>query len=906
LSTTVHDVIEKFRTSPGSNRERGEKFERLMVAYLKLDPLYAEKFSEVWMWSEWPGRAGKSDTGIDLVAQERESGEFCAIQCKFYEPQHHLQKADIDSFFTASGKQPFTSRIIISTTDKWGRNAEDAVDKQQIPVARIGLSDIALAPIDWDLAWPQPGVEVQLRRTTPKTLRPHQSTAVEKVFEGFETSDRGKLIMACGTGKTFTSLKIAEYTAQAKGAPTTVLYLVPSISLLSQTLREWTANCATSLRSFAVCSDTKVGKRSDSEDISVHDLALPATTNTDKLITQVNTTDADTELTVIFSTYQSIDVVAKAQAKGLPTFDLIICDEAHRTTGVTLVEADESSFVKVHDNSFIAATKRLYMTATPRLFDDNTKTKAEAASAVLASMDDETLFGPEFHRLGFGEAVEKNLLTDYKVLILTVDEKHIAKNMQAQVADENNEINLDDAVKIVGCWNGLAKRSGQTLDGTGFGKDLAPMRRAVAFSQSIKASKKLTAKFTEVIDSYHDAKDDVLRCEVEHVDGTYNALQRNHKLDWLKADAGQRVCRILSNARCLSEGVDVPDLDAVLFLNPRNSVVDVVQSVGRVMRRAEGKEYGYIILPVGIPSGMDPSEALRDNKRYKVVWQVLQALRAHDDRFNATINKIALNRNKPSNIMVGTVGLNGDGEDGSSSASQDAASQLALFNVEEWRDAIYAKIVTKVGERTYWEDWATDVAKIAGRHTDRITTLLENPDSNVGEAFDNFLLGLRNNLNDAITRADAIDMLAQHLITKPVFDALFEGYSFTEHNPVSQVMQTMLDALDDQALDKENETLERFYASVRLRAEGIDNAEGKQTIIKDLYERFFKLAFAKVSQSLGIVYTPVEIIDFILRSVNDTLKTEFGASLSDKGVHVLDPGFMRKSGVSRDTLTAAA
>ncbi|TQF65314.1 N-6 DNA methylase [Rhodococcus spelaei] len=866
-----------------------------MAQYLRLDPLFADRFEQVWMWSQWPGRDGQPDTGIDLVALERETGGYCAIQCKFYEPDHYLQKPDIDSFLATSGKKPFTSRLIISTTDKWGPNANAALDGQTIPVQRIGLSYLADSPIAWDTAWPTGTVEVDLTRTAPKQLRPHQDLAVRKVFEGFETSDRGKLIMACGTGKTFTALKIAEYTAQAKTGPATVLFLVPSISLLSQTLREWSANCEVDLRSYAVCSDTKVGKRSDDTgDMAVVDLALPATTDPDTLITRIKNAEHPDGLTVVFSTYQSIGVIADAQTKGLPEFDLVICDEAHRTTGVTLAGADESNFVRIHDNTYLRAAKRLYMTATPRLFDDGTKSKADEAGAEIASMDDETKFGPEFHRLGFGEAVEKNLLTDYKVLILTVDEKYIAKNLQSQLADENNELNLDDAVKIVGCWNGLAKRAGQTPDGQGFGTDLAPMRRAVAFSQSIKASKTLSGKFVEVIDSYDDAGEGVLRCEVDHVDGTFNALERNQRLDWLKADAGDGVCRILSNARCLSEGVDVPDLDAVLFLNPRNSVVDVVQSVGRVMRRAEGKEYGYIILPVGIPSGMEPAEALRDNKRYKVIWQVLQALRAHDDRFNATINTIDLNKNKPTNIMVGSIGLDdetGSGGEGSGSekAGQDAATQLALFNASEWRDAVYAKIVAKVGERTYWEDWAKDVAAIAARHTARISALLESADGQVAEAFDKFLDGLRANLNDGITRTDAIDMLAQHLITKPVFDALFDGYDFAGHNPVSKVMQTMLDVLDDQALNKENEALEGFYASVRARAQGIDNAEGKQKIITELYERFFKLAFAKTAESLGIVYTPIEIVDFILRSVDDALKAEFGAALTDSGVHVLDP-----------------
>ncbi|WP_189061990.1 DEAD/DEAH box helicase [Longimycelium tulufanense] len=893
MATTVHDILEAFRALPVSNRERGEKFERLMVQYLKLDPLYAEKFSEVWMWADWPGRAGKPDTGIDIVAEERETGGYCAIQCKFYEPDHYVQKSDIDSFFTASGKAPFTSRIIISTTDKWSQHAEDALDDQRIPVSRVGLADIGQSPIRWDLAWPRPGIDIELRLEHKKALRPHQQEAVDAVFDGFASHDRGKLIMACGTGKTFTSLKVAErLAAERNGQPTNVLFLVPSISLLSQTLREWTAQTQTPMRTFAVCSDTKVGKRSESEDISVHDLAFPATTDTTKLVQQVARTDGSTPLTVIFSTYQSITTVSAAQQAGFPDFDLVICDEAHRTTGVTLAGQDESQFVKVHDNTVIKTAKRLYMTATPRLFDDNTKTSAQQNSAVLCSMDDESLYGPEFHRLGFGKAVAEGLLTDYKVLILTVDEKYIAASLQSQVADENNEISLDDAVKIVGCWNGLAKRSGRTPDGGGFPPGSPPMRRAVAFARSIKESKKLTKSFAEVIGSYDAADETTLRCEVRHVDGSYNALQRNVELDWLKADAEANTCRILSNARCLSEGVDVPDLDAVLFLNPRNSVVDVVQSVGRVMRKAEGKDYGYIILPVGIPTDVAPDKALSDNKRYKVVWQVLQALRAHDDRFNATVNKIELNKRKPDNIMIGTVGFDGDGGDGSTNDAGSAAGvhQATLdLPVEVWRDAIYAKIVTKVGERAYWENWAKDVAAIADRHVARITALVDDPTSGKQVAFEKFLDELRANINPGVTKADAIDMLAQHLITKPVFDALFAGYDFSTKNPVSQTMQRMLDILGDQALGKEAETLESFYASVRVRAEGIDNHEGRQKVITELYEKFFKTALPKAADAFGIVYTPIPVVDFILRATDQALQRHFDTSLSAPGVQIIDP-----------------
>ena len=883
--TTIHEVLDSIRATSSSEREKGDRFERLMRAFLSKDVVWSERFGQVWLWNDWPERTG-ADVGIDLVAEDRTTGELCAIQCKFYDPDHRLVKSDIDSFFTASGKAPFASRLIISTTDHWTSHAEAALANQQIPVTRLRVADLDSSTIDWQFyVLTSPDDVVQ---RAPKQIRPHQQAALDDVIAGFASHDRGKLIMACGTGKTFTSLKITETMVPTGGS---VLVLVPSISLLSQTLTEWGAAASVPLRPFAVCSDTKVGRRrtrDDSEDISLVDLPFPASTDPQRLADRAGV-EASDGITVVYSTYQSIGVIAEAQRLGLPEFDLIICDEAHRTTGVTLFGSDESHFVKVHDNDYIRAGKRLYMTATPRLYDENTKSAAQQNAALICSMDDEDLYGPEFHRLGFGKAVGDGLLTDYKVLILTVDEEYIAGSLQPQLADENNEINLDDAVKIVGCWNGLAKRAGAATDGSTFKPGEAPMARAVAFSRSIAESQALTAKFDEVIGAYNDAHEGTLACQVRHVDGTFNALARNAQLDWLKEPLPELSCRILSNARCLSEGVDVPDLDAVLFLNPRNSVVDVVQSVGRVMRKAEGKDYGYIILPVGIPSGMKPEVALKDNKRYRVIWQVLQALRAHDDRFNATVNKIELNKEGPKNIMVAHVGP--DDEDGGQPAdSGDAAArQIALFNVEEWRDAIYAKIVTKVGQRAYWENWAADVAAIAERHVHRINERVADENSEAGQAFTEFLAELRTNINPGLSRADAIDMLAQHLITKPVFDALFGSEEFTSHNPVSVTMDAMLATLDDQALAAEHDQLQGFYDSVRLRADGIDNHEGRQRIITELYERFFKVALPKTADAFGIVYTPIEIVDFILRSVDWALREYFGADISSEGVQVLDP-----------------
>lgn len=902
-NTSLQTIFAQFREDARNNRDLGDRFERMMLRFFEIDPIYADRFDKIWMWNDWPDKGAVGDIGIDLVARDSATHELVAIQCKFYLPEHTLAKADINSFFTAMGREQFTSGMIVSTTDKWGKNADDALNHQTKPVTRLSVHDLEASPVNWsrfNARRPQ-----DLERKPKHKPRPHQKAAIDDVIQGFKEADRGKLIMACGTGKTFTALKIAE--EQAPGG--NILFLVPSLSLLAQTLREWTAQATDGIHAMAVCSDINIGKRrskdnDEDESITVHDLAFPATTNDKQLtgqyksIAKAATKDDAKKLTVVFSTYHSIKAVSQAQKAGLPEFDLIICDEAHRTTGVTLVGEDESHFVKVHEAKFIKAKKRLYMTATPRIYGEDAKSKAKDAAAEVASMDDPNCFGEEFHRLGFGEAVKNGLLTDYKVLVLAVDESYVAKTFQKQLASKS-ELNLDDATRITGCWNGLEKRFESIKDAPDLQGDAQPMRRAVAFSRTIKDSKKFVQQFHDIVAAYkddHPDLDNLLDVQADHVDGSDDALRRNSLLDWLKQDAPGNTARILSNARCLSEGVDVPALDAVMFLNPRNSVVDVVQSVGRVMRRSPDtdKRFGYIILPIGIPADKTPEEALKDNQKYKVVWQVLQALRAHDDRFNATINQIELNKNRPDNIQV--IGVGGDGEDeGSTSGGdskpkvRDVQAEFAFPQLDAWKDAIYAKMVKKCGDRAYWATWAGDIAKIANTHITRIKALVNDKDAPYAKDFAEFLAGLQQNLNPAVSADEAIEMLAQHLITRPVFDALFANYDFTARNPVSQAMQVMVEKLDEQSVDKEAEKLEKFYASVRDRAAKLDNAEARQSVIIELYDEFFKNAFPRMAQRLGIVYTPVEVVDFIIHSVQDILRDQFDSSLSDKDVHIIDP-----------------
>ena len=913
--STLRNLLDSYRDAARTERDKGTYFERLAAAYLTHDPMQIQQYESVQPYNVWASAHGWDgrDTGIDLVAKLRGEDGFAAIQCKFYDAKHRIRKEDIDSFISASAKEPFKRRVIIDTTDvPWSENAETMLRGQAIITTRLSLADLESSSIQWERFTAKGEVVLSKK----KTILPHQRDALVAVRSGLENADRGKLIMACGTGKTFTSLKIAEDLAGPGGR---VLFLVPSLALMSQTVREWTADSETPLRSFAVCSDTQVGKRRVSADdvaeIDYLDLAFPATTDATKLASSAKCPDLD-KMTVIFATYQSIQVIASAQQKhGLPEFDLIICDEAHRTTGATLEGEDDSNFVKVHDQNVIASKKRLYMTATPRVFGEAVRAKANEASALLYDMDNQSYFGETLFARGFGWAVENKLLTDYKVLVLAVDEQMVSTGVQKRLADGTSEMKLDDATKIIGCYKALAKHGlkGELLT------DPQPMKRALAFCKDIATSKMIQQEFAAVIAEYlesdegKEAEGDAkpLDCQLEHVDGTFNAKSRDRLLNWLKENHSDHACRILTNARCLSEGVDVPALDAILFMHPRRSQIDVVQSVGRVMRRAEDKNMGYVILPIGVPSGVTPEDALNDNERYRIVWQILNALRSHDERFDAMINKADLgvdvsdhieviavsnklptrkeNKGTSPNIGYGHAPDREEDDDRDPGTGKPPQPFQSAFTFDEFSKAIMAKIVKKCGRRDYWEDWAADIAKIAQTHITRITAIVQKHGTAERTAFESFLAEIRDDLNDSITEAEAIEMLAQHIITRPVFDALFEDYSFAKNNPVSRAMQQVLNKLDELNLEKESESLQKFYESVKRRASNIDNAQAKQKIIVELYDKFFRNAFPKMTERLGIVYTPVEVVDFIIHSVNEVLQSEFSQTLGSKGVHIIDP-----------------
>lgn len=936
--------MESINASSLSARDKGTRFETLIRDWLMKEPTYANLFTKVQTWKDWaydnPSLAGNGkDYGIDLVATNAEGDGFTAVQCKLYEKDHRVTKAEIDSFLAASSKSHFTHRLLVATNEKWSENVVKELHAQAIPVTLITRNNLAASVIDWAV-YAKSGEVV----TKPKRVpRKYQEDAIKEVTLGFEKADRGKLIMACGTGKTFTAMKIAEKMGGDRGL---VMFLVPSLSLLSQTLSDWKQQCQFPINAFAVCSDTSTGKADleDIESLTVEsELSYPATTQADKLAAEVKQALTKPGMTVIFSTYQSIEVVNQAQKLyGLPEIGLIICDEAHRTAGGHHVLDEDAPFQRIHDQNFIRGKKRLYMTATPRIFGGDAKKQSEAGDAVLYSMDDEKIFGKTFSTISFSEAVRLGCLVDYKVIVLAVEESVIQnKGLDDYQLVEAGGLPVKHAAKVIGAWRALSKCD---LKGErSMWSDLKLMRRAVGFAQIINppqpgsnldrtSSKLFQANFEKTVEEFkhdhflklneknptfsHAAYDAAypLECECKHIDGSMNATEKGALLDWLRAEPAKNHCKILFNVRCLSEGVDVPSLDAVIFLSPRKSMVDVVQTVGRVMRTAPGKERGYVILPVVTPAGVSGELALNNNKEFDVVWQVLRALKSIDNDFSAVVDGQlgTVNPEKIEVVSVTTEKINrkptkksepgpGTGSGGRRGKGEkkngDADMQGSLFERDEiFEDSIRTRILKRVGNRREWGDWAEDVAMLCDSQVRHIEKKIKDEPA-VQKKFEEFKRELKATLNGDLDDREIVEMLAQHVVTKPILDALFTiydengnvVYEFSKQNPIAKAMTTMVEELDRQGMQTPAKTLNDFYESVRARTRHVKTSAERQTIIKELFEKFFKAAFPKQQEKLGIVYTPIEVVDFINRSVSDLLKKEFNTDIADPGVHVLDP-----------------
>ena len=925
-------ALKYIRDNAESSSEKGTGFESLVKLYFEHDDLQKQYYEKVQTYRDWASSRKNfdpNDIGIDLVAKIRGKNSFASIQCKFFRKDLEIKKQQIDSWISASSSDEFSELLLIDTSlEELGSHAEYTIKNlsKNKRYRRIPANEMDRGRIDWSNFISENDISLKKKNE----LRPHQTKAINDIKKGFEKDDRGKMIMACGTGKTFTALRFAEQTVGQSGM---VLYMVPSLALMSQTISEWKSQSELEIFAYSACSDEKVGKNKKKDEdriiLRLSDLAFPATTDSEILSNEIKSAKKDA-MKVIFSTYQSIDVISKAQKKcGLDRFDLIICDEAHRTTGETLGDEDESNFVKIHKDENVSGSKRLYMTATPKIYAENLKKKAEKAQIEISSMDDKSKFGETLHHHSFGQAVENNLLSDYKVVVLAVDEGIVNENIQSFFKSSDTQLKLDEATKMIGCYKALGKIGFDDDDKSLIQKTTSleknylpnktPMKRALCFTRTIASSELFVEQFNEVVREYEmnekieDKYKLNLKVSLKHVDGKHNAQQRANRLNWLEDDIEENSCHILSNAKCLSEGVDVPALDAIIFLHPRKSHIDVIQAVGRVMRKAHKKKMGYVILPITVPAGISPEQVLNKDKNYDVVWQLLNALRAHDERLEGKINSLKLGEDISNVIDI--IGIGNEeleavtgvvkelkkekkdkktkedeevSEDEVGPVEEESIEQLG-FKLEDFSKAIKAKIVEKCGTRDYWENWATDIAEIAKSHIKKIKTIVSKNNTEERNSFLLFLEEIQDDLNPEITELDAIEMLAQHIITLPVFDALFKGSKFKEENAVSKAMETVLSQIYTLNIDTESQTLEKFYESVKRRAAGIVTPTGRQTLILELYDRFFRNAFPLMTQKLGIVYTPVEVVDFIIHSVEDVMQEEFRSTLGNEGVHILDP-----------------
>ncbi|WP_423752038.1 type ISP restriction/modification enzyme [Helicobacter pylori] len=744
--------------------------------------------------------------------------------------------------------------------------------------------------IDWEKFDPTK-TEDEIPLCDKKRPRPHQTEAIEKTKEYFSDpkNARGKLIMACGTGKTYTSLKIMEALD-----PKITLFLAPSIALLSQTFREYAQEKSDPFYASIVCSDDKTGqsKNEDNDDIKFSELPLKPSTRLEDILSVYERAQKENKRFIIFSTYQSALRIKEAQEAGLNGIDLIICDEAHRTVGAmysTNERDDKNAFTLCHSDGNIKATKRLYMTATPKVYSESSKAKAKESDNVIYSMDDAQTFGEEIYTLNFERAIALDLLTDYKVLILAVRSENLSgvtnsvNKKISQLKAEGTKldkklINNEFVCKIVGTHKGLAKQDLIALDDENKEDndlknkaDTFVSQRAISFCKSIQTSKNIKDSFETIMECYDEELKKKsfknLKINIDHVDGTMNCKDRLEKLEELNKFE-PNICKVLSNARCLSEGVDVPALDSVIFFDGKSAMVDIIQAVGRVMRKAKNKKRGYIILPIALRESeiKNLDEAVK-NTNFQNIWKVLKALRSHDSSLvdEATFKE---------KIKI-------FGSDDAKNPDDDKTLFDAIL-LQDLANAVYNVMPTKLGDRNYWENFAKKTSNIARTLNERLKELFgKNP-----EIFDNFLTSLRGNIHQNIKEEEALDMITSHVITKPIFDAIFGD---NIQNPIAKALDKMVLKLSDLGLEGETKDLKNLYESVKTEAARAKSQKTQQELIKNLYNTFFKEAFRKQSEKLGIVYTPIEVVDFILRATNGILKKHFNTDFNDKNITIFDP-----------------
>ncbi len=905
-------IKEKLHAIPNL-RHKGSLFEKISKQFL-LEHDSANEYESIDLWYDWKLRGKERDKGIDIVITTSNK-EYIAVQCKFH--QNSISYNDISPFLTqllsGVGEVRFKKGIIISTSNLTSE-ALKAIEQIRstgmgIDIDEITEEDFIYSRIDWEKFDPTK-TEDEIPLCDKKKPRTHQIEAINATKEYFSDpkNARGKLIMACGTGKTYTSLKIMEALD-----PKITLFLAPSIALLSQTFREYAQEKSEPFYASIVCSDDKVGKskNEDNDDIKFSELPVKASTRLEDILSVRKKAQKENKRFIIFSTYQSALRIKEAQEAGLGGIDLIICDEAHRTVGAmysTNERDDKNAFTLCHRDENIKATKRLYMTATPKVYSESSKAKAKESDNVIYSMDDADTFGEEIYTLNFERAIALDLLTDYKVIILAVRSENLSgvtnsvNKKISQLKAEGTKldkklINNEFVCKIVGTHKGLAKQDLIVLDDENKEDhnlqnkaDTFVSQRAISFCKSIQTSKNIKDSFETIMECYDEELKKKsfknLKISIDHIDGTMNCKERLEKLEELNKFK-PNTCKVLSNARCLSEGVDVPALDSIVFFDGKSAMVDIIQAVGRVMRKAKHKKRGYIILPIALAeSEIKNLDEAVNNTNFKNIWKVIKALRSHDPSLvdEATFKeKIKIFGSDDASNLDDEEELQKDKTEQAPNDPKQA--QKTLFDailLQDLANAVYNVMPTKLGDRNYWENFAKKTGNIARTLNNRLKIIFEkNP-----EFFHDFLDSLRENIHQSIKEEEALDMITSHVITKPIFDAIFGD---NIQNPIAKALDKMVLKLSDLGLEGETKDLKNLYESVKTEATHAKSQKSQQELIKNLYNTFFKEAFRKQSEKLGIVYTPIEVVDFILRATNGILKKHFNTDFNDQNITIFDP-----------------
>ncbi len=903
----LDETLERLKFDDPKSRVLGNRFEDFVRSvFLKHPGVYGkERFEDVWLWSEWPEREQfgyGADYGIDLVAQQTSAygGGLCAIQCKYRGSGGSVSTSEVDSFLAAVGRH-FDSSLIVTSSSPSQKGMEKMRKAVRCQVLYTAEMDDWVE--DWRVYIDSPE-SFEIPPPEKYELYDFQSEALEAVVDGLSVADRGQLILPCGTGKSFLALRIAERIAGEGGR---VLYLVPSIALVGQTMREWSAQRSIPLEYLGVCSDPTAGKKaSERVDLAgdLTELAIPVTTDPEKIREQLTNPLPPGVMQVVFSTYHSSPKIESAAAGTNVAFDLIICDEAHRTTGVGASASERSYYQIVHHDDHIPAEKRLYMTATPRVFTERAKQRlaelAENEDPDCYDMNDESVYGKELYRMSFGDAVERDYLSDYEILAISVSHQAYLQSIGPAhdlIVGSDKEVTIDDAVRLAGCWDALASPestgvSPEQLPGEVRVDGGLPAKSAIAFTNWVDTSKWVAKNWHKIADaiSEDNHQGQFLDLEVWHVDGKTPASERLKNLRRLETSEnreegngrGAHTCQILSNARVLSEGVNVPSLDAVLFLDPRSSPIDITQQVGRVMRKAPGKEKGYIVIPVVVPEGDDPKKLI-EASGWDVVWRVVKALRSHDERLNYHVNLESAWKNAPMRFKVSRLGKK---EKELEDAHKHRMFQLELALSNE----IASMVVEKCGDRNVYPTWGKRAADVCRRIQSRIEQLTCQ-DGEFDSAFMKFVEGIKASVRREVTLEEAQQMIAQHIVTIPVFDAMLGRNKFSQHNPVSKDIEQLLDEFNKRGISFEGDVspLTRAYKGMSEAFEGAVSSSEKLDFLRSIYEEFFKMAMADTVKRLGIVYTPVEIVDFMVRSAVAICEKEFKRSISSKNVNVIDP-----------------